>query len=1029
MWFRRLPTGTYLLDRVTLPSGFGLQLGYDPAGRLVTVTQMVERRRMTLVYNERHLLGDLILSSPSTPDRRIASYRYDEHGRLVAVRDALENTRGYAYDAANRMTTENGQSAGVFRMRYDKQGRCVETRGADGYHLCRLTYTPANVTLVTDSLGALTAYELNGRGQVLKETHADGGVRSTIYDELGRIAEEVDPLGGVTRYSYDANGNTAAIVYPTGVTMTWQYNAEHQPILFRQDASIWKLKYSRGHLISVTDPRDVETRYLYDNRGFINAVIEPSGNTLRSEVDPAWTRVRYTDDFGFEREEHYNDRMDIVQRTEPDGGVHRFEFDDAGRIVRAQAPGSQPRSFNYDHAGFVSAVTDSDGYLWRFRHNAHGAIEQILTPAGRSATFTWDTEGRLCTWVNPAGESAEFAYDQMGNRIEVRHFDGRVESSAFDVAGREIRRTLPDGKVLHFEYDLGLNLCRIHSGGTDLIACEYDRQGRLLNASTPDTRIAFEYADGLRCASEVQNGHRVEYRYDRLGALLSRTLSDSPLAPLEFEWDRRLRIVALRRGNALVQAFAYDAKDRCIERRCADCIERLEYDVLGNTIAQTVTRRNRPLVSRSWAYDSRRNVVRIDDYRTGEKCYAFDGDHSLVRSTKNGVLTDYDYDANGCLTGWQGETARVLAYTSGNRLTRSGTRTYERDANGRVTRIVDGSASTLLIWNVLGQLVQVQLPNGSIVEYAYDALGRRLRRDVDGKITDFVWSGEQLLAGITDDVVTETLIGDFNPSVLWRGTRAFYLVNSHLGVPQEAIDERSELIWWQRLSEWGEVETGGGDADGAVDFRFPGQYADDGLYYNRFRYYDPVACQYLSADPIGLAGGANEYQYCPNPVNWIDPYGLNCGAKAGDQTVYVLEKGRHPPPAPGIQPIPPQVIYVGITRQSPHDRFSQHQGKPPGGVTADNMRIIASGPPTVPDRTAARLLEASILNNWPIQPPTGQGSGANPAGSLNNAGRPVNGGYYHSNIPSSAPPGTTYHPPSTTNPMVNNSGPGASRVL
>ena len=93
------------------------------------------------------------------------------------------------------------------------------------------------------------------------------------------------------------------------------------------------------------------------------------------------------------------------------------------------------------------------------------------------------------------------------------------------------------------------------------------------------------------------------------------------------------------------------------------------------------------------------------------------------------------------------------------------------------------------------------------------------------------------------------------------------------------------------------------------------------------------------------------------------------------------------------------------------------------------MRIIASGPPTVPDRTAARLLEASILNNWPIQPPTGQGSGANPAGSLNNAGRPVNGGYYHSNIPIGAA-WDNDHPPSTTNPMVNNSGPGgASRVL
>ena len=139
-----------------------------------------------------------------------------------------------------------------------------------------------------------------------------------------------------------------------GQRSTWQYNAEHQPILFRQDASIWKLKYSRGHLISVTDPRDVETRYLYDNRGFINAVIQPSGNTLRSEVDPAWTRVRYTESFRDSSARSINnDRMDIVQRTEPDGGVHRFEFDRRRPAsFVAQAPGIAASSFQLRPCGF-----------------------------------------------------------------------------------------------------------------------------------------------------------------------------------------------------------------------------------------------------------------------------------------------------------------------------------------------------------------------------------------------------------------------------------------------------------------------------------------------------------------------------------------------------------------------------------------------------------------------------------------------------------------------------------------------------
>ena len=58
--------------------------------------------------------------------------------------------------------------------------------------------------------------------------------------------------------------------------------------------------------------------------------------------------------------------------------------------------------------------------------------------------------------------------------------------------------------------------------------------------------------------------------------------------------------------------------------------------------------------------------------------------------------------------------------------------------------------------------------------------------------------------------------------------------------------------------------------------RFQGQYHDHetGLHYNRYRYYDPLVGRFISKDPIGYAGGLNLYVYAPNPVFWIDPFGL-----------------------------------------------------------------------------------------------------------------------------------------------------------
>ena len=119
------------------------------------------------------------------------------------------------------------------------------------------------------------------------------------------------------------------------------------------------------------------------------------------------------------------------------------------------------------------------------------------------------------------------------------------------------------------------------------------------------------------------------------------------------------------------------------------------------------------------------------------------------------------------------------------------------------------------------------------------------------------------------------------------GLRIYHYHTDHLGTPQELTNDRGEVVWLNYQMAWGgsfsqlnhvyNLDGLDVSADELQPFRFQGQFFDGetGLHYNRFRYYDSDVGMFISRDPIGLLGGSNVFQYAPNPVMWIDPWGLS----------------------------------------------------------------------------------------------------------------------------------------------------------
>jgi RHS repeat-associated protein len=89
------------------------------------------------------------------------------------------------------------------------------------------------------------------------------------------------------------------------------------------------------------------------------------------------------------------------------------------------------------------------------------------------------------------------------------------------------------------------------------------------------------------------------------------------------------------------------------------------------------------------------------------------------------------------------------------------------------------------------------------------------------------------------------------------------------------LDADGRTVWSADIGIYGDLRNVTGDKQ-ACPFRWPGQYEDEetGLYYNRFRYYDPEAAEYVSQDPIGLAGGSNLHAYPTDPGTCVDIFGL-----------------------------------------------------------------------------------------------------------------------------------------------------------
>ena len=261
--------------------------------------------------------------------------------------------------------------------------------------------------------------------------------------------------------------------------------------------------------------------------------------------------------------------------------------------------------------------------------------------------------------------------------------------------------------------------------------------------------------------------------------------------------------------------------------------------------------------------------------------------------SRNGVTSaTYSYDANGnrlngpddATTYTYDDQDRVVAVNTGSG---AGNALYTYTPNGELESKTTGSQTTTYQYDGLGNLLTINLPTGTRIDYLIDAHNRRIGKQADGVLVQgFLYADDAVGLRPTaeldgnDNVVSRFVYAtNLNvPAYMIRGGTTYRILTDHLGSPRLVVDVSTGLVAQQMdYDEFGNVTN---DTNpGFQPFGFGGGLYDPQTALTHFgaRDYDAETGRWTTRDPIGFGGGdPNLYDYVlGDPVNEVDPDGLN----------------------------------------------------------------------------------------------------------------------------------------------------------
>ena len=825
---------------------------YDSQGKLESLRGS-QHELVTFQYDSAQHIRQVLLRSAAHQPRTIATYEYDDQGRLVSWADSLGNASHYAYDASSRMRKKTDRNGYSFRYLYDAEGRCVHTWGDDGLYDVRFEYFPeALLTVATYGDGATFTYIFDPQGTLVEIVDAVGGSTKFATDDAGTILAEIDPAGNESQFLYDGWGGHTARVAPTGHLLPPMHVQPQQPDVLAYELPRTPAEWEFGTLL----------------RNQLTTEFDPGDPVLRTFPVPTA-------------------KIAIPFAPTHTSVIPQELYDPAGRLVeRVDRQGRRER-WRYDRNGNLIAYHDADGAIHERRIASWNLLRQAVDPLGNPTTFEYSLREQI-TRVADAGETAsEYEYDGCDRLVQVKRGGQLRERYEYDVGGNLIRKTDALGRelVVFNPGPFGLpSACSLASGGKQQFV--YDERGRLSQAKCPGVDIGLKYDWSGRVASDLRNKVGVQHEVTPTSGRVTKVLKNFPIT-YRFMGNGEFQV---EDPSGAVHSFRLSRSGLLSRQLSNGTWELVQFDADGRCQTKMVVQPQHSASTwlRRYAYSAAGDLLSVEDSQIGTTSYRYDAAHRLVSQTlPDNSTNQFVFDRANNLLAQPGLSGVELA--PGNRLKKANGVEFEYNERQHISTAQVGTGATSQFeYDSLDFLVQIQRGDWKWSAH-YDPLGRRVRKTWPGHTVDFYWDDDRLAAEVYDGkrlrIYVYANIESWVPFMFVdydsldadpRAGQRYFVFTDQIGAPLRVENDRGEVAWQANVSPFGAIQIAAG---ATIDFalRFPGHYADEetGLFYNRFRYYDPVLGRYLQSDPLGVAGGVHVYAYPTNPLTNVDLQGLH----------------------------------------------------------------------------------------------------------------------------------------------------------